>query len=78
MRAEVKRHNGTPTLFLNGAPAYANFNLLSPFDGDYRTPSWPVARKLGRPGSHRNRAHHPGRLRATAVHKRILPRVSTP
>jgi hypothetical protein len=52
MRAEVKPHNGTPTLFLDGTPVYANFNLLSPFDGDYRTPSLPVARKFGQLGIH--------------------------
>jgi hypothetical protein len=50
MRAHVRPHNGTPTLFLNGAPAYANFDLLSPFDGEYRAPSRPIARKFGRLG----------------------------
>lgn len=50
MRAEVKPHNGTPTLFLDGEPAYANFNLLSPFDGEYRDPSRPMARKFERLG----------------------------
>jgi hypothetical protein len=52
MKAQVKFHNGTPTLFLDSQPAYANFNLLSPFDGDYRAPSLPVARKFGRLGIH--------------------------
>jgi hypothetical protein len=52
MRVEVKPHNGTPTLFLDGRPAYANFNLLSPFDGEYRAPSQPIAKKFGQLGIH--------------------------
>lgn len=52
MRAEIKPHNGTPTLFLDGRPAHANFNLLSPFDGNYRAPSQPIAQKFGRLGIH--------------------------
>jgi len=50
MRAEVKPHNGTPTLFLDGVPSYANFNLLSPLDGEYREPSQPIAAKFGQLG----------------------------
>lgn len=50
MHAEVKPHNGTPTLFLDGQPAYANFNLLSPLDGEYRAPSQSIAEKFGRLG----------------------------
>ncbi len=47
MKAEVKSHNGTPTLFLEGQPAYANFNLLSPLDGEHRAPSQIVANQSG-------------------------------
>jgi hypothetical protein len=50
MRAHVRLHNGTPTLFLNDEPAFANFNLLSPFDAEYREPSRPIARKFGQLG----------------------------
>src|SRR5262245_4863650 len=32
MKAEVKRHNGTPTLFLNDQPVYANCQLLGGID----------------------------------------------
>ncbi|MCS6847612.1 MAG: hypothetical protein RMN52_07860 [Anaerolineae bacterium] len=52
MKAEIRSHNGTPTIFLNDRPVFANFNLLSPFDGDYREPSLPVARKFGELGIH--------------------------
>ncbi len=52
MKAEVKPHNGTPTLFLDGQPAYANFNLLSPLDGEHRAPSQTIARKFGQLGIH--------------------------
>ncbi|NJM40583.1 MAG: hypothetical protein HC853_07345 [Anaerolineae bacterium] len=50
MRAQVKPHNGTPTLFLDGVPTYANFHWLAPFDGEYREPSLPMARKFGEMG----------------------------
>jgi|GEM_PF-6669664 len=48
MHVEVKSHNGTPTVFLDGLADYANFNLLSPLDGEYRAQSLRVARKFGR------------------------------
>ena len=50
MRAHVRPHHGAPTLFLNDQPAFANFHLLSPFDGEYRAPSRPIARKFGQLG----------------------------
>ncbi len=50
MRAHVRLHNGTPTLFLDDQPTFANFHLLSPFDGEHRGPSRPIARKFGELG----------------------------
>ncbi len=32
MKAQVKNHNGTPTLFLNDQPAYANIHLIGGLD----------------------------------------------
>src|SRR5690349_20748081 len=32
MKAHVKQHNGTPTLFLDGQPAYANCQLIGGLD----------------------------------------------
>jgi hypothetical protein len=32
MKAHVRPHNGTPTLFLNGQPAYANIHLIGGLD----------------------------------------------
>ena len=36
MKAQVKLYNGTPTLFLDDSPAYANCQLLGSLDPNYR------------------------------------------
>jgi hypothetical protein len=38
MKAEVRQHNGTPTLFLDGTPVFANYNWLTsdPKPGEFK------------------------------------------
>jgi hypothetical protein len=38
MRAQVKQHNGTPTLFLDGQPVFADCHWVGSFDSEYFTP----------------------------------------
>jgi hypothetical protein len=53
MRAEVKPHKGTPTLFLNGEPTFASIHWLSAqLDPDGTLPNADAIREFGQAGVH--------------------------
>ena len=52
MKAQVKIHNGTPTLFLNDRPVYANCQLLGSLDPNYRDLNRQLMQEYAKAGVH--------------------------
>ena len=52
MKANVKNYNGTPTLFLNGQPAFAGCQLLGSLDPNYHNLNQQLLRVYAQAGIH--------------------------
>jgi len=52
VKAQVKLHNGTPTLFLDDRPTYANFQLLGSLDPNQRDLNHQLMQVYARAGVH--------------------------
>ena len=52
MKAHVRQHNGTPTLFLDGQPAYANIHLIGGIDPNGIAETQAVIRAFAASGVH--------------------------
>src|SRR5438105_71113 len=52
MRAQVKQHNGTPTLFLDGQPVFGSHQWLSSHPGSNGFPGADCVRQFGQAGVH--------------------------